>query len=101
MNKIRFWDRLNIKDLLGTVNIRRREEEVLEKILNILKTRNEGEKINEIMRILKEMAEESDDEGTLLEKINKVILLQPNVEGFGFNFNEAVELYFARKRKNR
>ena len=52
------------------------------------------------MLILRRMADESDDEKTLLEKINKVIMLQPNISGFGFNFNEAINLYFRRKSRN-
>ena len=91
----------DVKDLLGTANIRRREEELLEEILYTLKTRREEEKLDEIVRILREIADESDNEETLREKINKVIVLQPNILGFGFNFNEAISLYFKRKRKSK
>lgn len=86
----------NVKELLGTVDIRKKEEELLEEILDILKNRREGEKLDEIVRILRKMADESDDEKTLLEKLNKVLILQPNISGFGFNFNEAIKLILKR-----
>jgi len=91
----------SVSELLGTVKIGRTERELLEDVLHILEKRNEGEKLDEIVRVLREMADESDDEKSLEEKINKILVLQPTIGGFGFNFNEAIKLYFKRKGKNK
>jgi internalin A len=101
----------NVKDLLGTVNIKRTEQELLEEILSILKNmnQNEEEKFENIVSVLSNLAmnqaEESDDCETLSRKLNKIIMLQPNWNGFGLNINEAIDLaidrYFKWKRKRK
>ena len=101
----------NVKDLLGTVNVKRTEQEFLEEILNILRNmnRNEEEKFEEIVSVLSNLvmdqAEEFDNWETLSRKLNKIVMLQPNLNGLGFNFNEAIDLaidrYFKWKRKRK
>lgn len=101
----------NVKDLLGTVNVKRTEQEFLEEILNILRNmnRNEEEKFEEIVSVLSNLAmdqaEEFDNWETLSRKLNKIVMLQPNWNGLGFNFNEAIDLtidrYFKWKRKRK
>ncbi|WP_440955314.1 COR domain-containing protein [Methanosarcina sp. Mfa9] len=97
----------SVRDLLGTVNNGSKQEELLEEILHILKKRNEEDKMEEIVLILsnlaKTQARESDDRATLSRKLNKTITLQPNVMGFGFDFNaaidEALDRYYDWKNK--
>jgi len=101
----------NVKDLLGTVNIKKTEQELLEEILSILKNvnQNEEEKFEKIVSVLSNLAmdqaEESDNWETLSKKLNKIIMLQPNWNGLGFNINEAIDLaidrYFKWKRKRK
>ncbi|AKB44605.1 COR domain-containing protein [Methanosarcina vacuolata] len=88
-----------VSDLLGTVNNLSKQEELLEEILNILKKNNEDEKLEEIFKFLKKIADESDNEGTLAKKLNTVIMLKPSVAGCGVDFNEAINLFFKRKRQ--
>jgi len=88
-----------VSDLLGTVNNLSKQEELLEEILNILKKNNEDEKLEEIFKFLKKIADESDNEVTLSRKLNKVIMLKPSVAGCGVDFNEAINLFFKRKRQ--
>jgi len=88
----------HVSDLLGTVNNVSKQEELLEEILNILKRKNEGEKLEEIFQFLRKIADESDNEETLSKKLNKVIMLKPSVAGCGFDFNEAINLFFKRRR---
>ena len=98
-----------VSDLLGAIKIKRREEELLEEILRILNKKNEEEKLEEIVSILrdlaKDQAEESDSWETLSKKLNKIIMLKPNIMGVGFNFNEAIDMaidqYFKWKRKKK
>uniref|UniRef100_UPI00260132B2 COR domain-containing protein n=1 Tax=Methanosarcina sp. UBA289 TaxID=1915574 RepID=UPI00260132B2 len=101
----------NVKDLLGTVNIKRTEQELLEEILSILKNmnQNEEEKFEQIVSVLSNLAmnqaEESDNRETLARKLNKIVMLQPNWNGLGLNINEAIDLaidrYFKWKRKRK
>ncbi|WP_292387820.1 COR domain-containing protein, partial [Methanosarcina sp. UBA5] len=101
----------NVKDLLGTVNIKRTEQELLKEILSILKNmnQNEEEKFEKIVLVLSNLAmdqaEESDNWETLSKKLNKIVMLQPNWNGLGFNINEAIDLaidrYFKWKRKRK
>ncbi|AKB51693.1 hypothetical protein MSBRW_2440 [Methanosarcina barkeri str. Wiesmoor] len=88
-----------VSDLLGTVNNLSKQEELLKEILNILKKNNEDEKLEEIFKFLKKIADESDNEETLFRKLNKVIMLKPSVAGCGVDFNEAINLFFKRKRQ--
>jgi internalin A len=99
----------SVKDLLGTVNVQRTEQELLDEILNILKdiTQSEEKKYEEIVSVLsilvKDQAEESDNWEILSKKLNKIVMLQPNWNGLGINFNEAIDVaigkYFKWKRK--
>lgn len=98
-----------VSDLLGAIKIKRREEELLEEILHILNKKNEEGKLEEIVSILrdlaKDQAEESDSWGTLSKKLNKILMLKPNMMGVGFDFNEAIDMaidqYFKWKRKKK
>ncbi|PAV13150.1 hypothetical protein ASJ81_18615, partial [Methanosarcina spelaei] len=101
----------NVKDLLGTVNIKRTEQELLKEILSILKNmnQNEEEKFEKVVSVLSSLAmdqaEESDNWETLSRKLNRVVMLQPNWNGLGLNINEAIDLaidrYFKWKRKSK
>jgi len=91
-------NKYRVSDLLGTVNNLSKQEELLEEILNILKKNNEDEKLEEIFKFLKKIADESDNEETLSRKLNKVVMLKPSVAGCGIDFNEAINLFFKRKR---
>jgi len=89
----------NVKTLLGTVSIKRKEEELLEEISYILKTNDEEEKLDEMVRIFRELADESDDQKTLFEKLNNIIKLKPSINELKFDFNKAIKLYFEREKK--
>ena len=96
----------SVSDILGEIKIKRREEELLEETLRILNEKNEEEKLEKIVSLLrnlaKDQAEESDNLETLSKKLNKAITLQPNIMGVGFNFNQAIDLalnqYFRYKK---
>lgn len=100
----------NVKDLLGTVNVKRTEQEFLEEIMNILRNmnKNEEEKFEEIVSLLTSLvmdqAEEFDNKETLLSKINEIVMLKPNFQGIGINLNEAISLAidrYSRRQRNR
>ena len=72
-------DEYNVSDLLGTVINRSNERALLEEILRITEmNRSNGNEILKILRKLQEVEEESDTEDTLLEKVNKIIMAEPN-----------------------
>jgi small GTP-binding protein len=89
-----------VRDLLGTVNKGSKQEELLEEILHILKNKNEDEKLEEIFQFFRKISDKSDNEETLSRKLNKVIMLKPSVAGCGVDFNEAINLFFKRRRQN-
>ncbi len=89
----------HVCDLLGTVNNLNKQEELLEEILHILKKKDEDEKLGEIFQFLRKIADASDNEETLSKKLNKVIMLKPSVAGCGFDFNEAIKLFFKGKKR--
>ena len=68
----------NVKDLLGTVYVEKRNEE-------------------EILEILRKLRDESDTEESLLKKANDTFILQPNVMGVGINFNKLIKKVLSKK----
>lgn len=66
----------DVKALLGTINVKT----------------NENESILEILKIVRKLADESDTEESLSEKIYKVITLNPNFMGVGIDVKELVKL---------
>ena len=84
----------NVSDLLGTVINRSRERALLEEILRITEMNGSSEKeILKILQKLQEIEEESDTENTLLEKLNKVVMAEPNFCGLGLRLNEIMKIY--------
>jgi len=89
----------NVSDLLGTVINKSRERALLEEILRI--TEMNGSSENEILKILRklqEIEEESDTENSLLEKLNKVVMAEPNFCGLGLRLNEIMKIYLKSKK---
>jgi small GTP-binding protein len=70
----------NVKDLLGTVYVEKKSED-------------------EVLQILKDLKEKSDNEETLLQKATNSILLQPNIMGFGINLNNLIKKLFDKDKK--
>jgi len=89
----------NVSDLLGTVIYRSRERTLLEKILRIMEMDGSSEKETlKILRKLQEIGEESDTEDTLLEKLNKVVTVEPNFCGIDLRLNEIIKIYLKSKK---
>ena len=70
----------NVKELLGTVYVENKNEE-------------------EILQLLRILLDKSDTEESLLEKVNNIVMLQPNVYGIGVNINELVKKVLKRHNK--
>jgi len=89
----------NVKDLLGTVNIKRTEQELLEKIFqNTELSKNREKEIIEILKNLEEIDTGSDDEDTLIEKISSVVSVNLPIPGVGLDLGKIVKLYLGWKR---
>lgn len=72
-----------VKDLLGTVYIEKKTDEA-------------------ILRLLRKIKSETDDQESLAKKANEIIQLQPNFFGLGVNFNKIITLIgrlFKKKSK--
>lgn len=69
--------RYDIKNLLGTIQTESKTEE-------------------EILHILRKLKTEADTSESLMEKANKVVLLQPNFFGIGMNLNNLVARLFPK-----
>ena len=72
----------NVKDLLGTVYVKKKSED-------------------EVLQILRKLKEKSDNEETLLQKATNTILLQPNIMGFGINLNNLIKKLFDKDKKKK
>lgn len=89
----------SVSYLLGRVINRSNERALLEEILRITEFNRSSEiEILEILRKLQEIEEESDNEDTLLEKLNKIVMAEPNICGIGLRLNEIVKLYLKSKK---
>ena len=92
----------NVSDLLGTVINRSNERALLEEILRISEmNRGSENEILKILRKLQEVEEESDNEDTLLEKLNKIVMAEPNFYGFGLRLNEIMKIYIKSKKSKK
>jgi len=92
-------DEYNVSDLLGTVINRSNERALLEEILRIMEiNRSSGNKILKTLQKLQEVEDESDTEDTLLEKLNKIVMAEPNFYGFGIRLNEIMRLYIKSRK---
>jgi len=72
-----------VKDLLGTIYVEKKTEE-------------------EILRLLRKLKSETDNQKSLVKKANEIIQLQPNFFGVGVNFNKVIDLtrrLFKKKSK--
>jgi hypothetical protein len=88
--------------LLGTVINRSNERALLEEILRIAEMN--GSNGNEILKILRKLQlaeEESDTEDTLLEKLNNIVMAEPNFYGVGLRLNEILKLYIKSKKSKK
>ncbi|HEY3360907.1 MAG TPA: hypothetical protein VGK06_03525 [Methanosarcina sp.] len=95
-------DEYNVSDLLGTVINRSNERALLEEILRIAEmNRSNGHEILKILEKLKEVEEESDTEDTRLEKLNKVVMAEPNFCGLGLRLNEIMNIYLKSKNSKK
>lgn len=95
-------DEYNVSDLLGTVINRSNERALLEEILRIAEMNgSNGNEILKILRKLQEIEEESDTEDTLLEKLNKIVMAEPNFYGVGLRLNEIMKIYLKSKKSKK
>lgn len=95
-------DEYNVSDLLGTVINRSNERALLEEILRIAEMNgSNGNEILKILRKLQEIEEESDTEDTLLEKLNKIVMAEPNFYGVGLRLNEIMKIYLKSKKNQK
>nr|WP_255679148.1 COR domain-containing protein [Methanosarcina sp. DH1] len=86
-----------VSELLGTVINGNGLMEILKEILQ--KTEMNEKEILKIFQNIQNIESESNVEGSLLEKINRSITLNPNVCGVGPNINEMIKLYLERKKR--
>lgn len=92
----------DVSDLLGTVINRSNERALLEEILRITEmNRSNGNEILKILRKLQEVEEESDTEDTLMEKLNNIVMAEPNFYGFGLKLNEIMRIYIKSKKSKK
>ena len=96
-------DEYNVSYLLGTVINRNNERALLEEILRITDmNRSNVDELLKVLQKLHEVDEESDTEDTRLEKLNKIVMAEPNFCGFGLRLNEIMRIYLkSKKSKNR
>ncbi len=89
----------NVSELLGTViNDSSMMKLVKEILRNTEINKKYGMEIFETLQKLQEIANESDSEETLFEKINNVVTIDPSFCGVGVNLSEIVKLYFKWKK---
>ncbi|MHC4866383.1 MAG: COR domain-containing protein [Planctomycetota bacterium] len=69
----------NVKDLLGTIFVEKKTEQ-------------------EILQILKKIRTQTDTPKSLSEKVNEMLLLQPNFFGMGINLNALIKKLFKKAR---
>ncbi|MDD3247590.1 MAG: COR domain-containing protein [Methanosarcina sp.] len=86
-----------VSELLGTVINGNGLMEILKEILQ--KTEMNEREILKILQNIQKIESESEVEDSLLEKINRIITLNPNVFGVGPNINEMINLYLERKKR--
>ncbi|WP_353570980.1 COR domain-containing protein [Candidatus Albibeggiatoa sp. nov. BB20] len=82
----------SLAELLGTV----RTEDPMQQVLSIVRKLSEqmltkDEFLQKSDDILKMIAETSDSEQELQEKISRIFMVQPNIMGIGINFDELYE----------
>jgi len=53
---------------------------------------------SEILKLIDGISDENDTKKTLLQKLNKMIELKPNIFGIGININEILELYINNRK---
>jgi len=82
-----------ISELLGAVRV----ADPLQEIIAILRTLSQqSQTTEELLKKLQhlpqlqQMAEQSDSEEDFMLKLNKIVMLQPNIAGVGINFNEII-----------
>ncbi len=68
----------NVKDLLGTIYVEKKNEE-------------------EILQILKEIRNEFDNDETFIRKANDIVLLQPNYMGVGIDLKQLIKKVLGKK----
>ncbi|HII01375.1 TPA: GTP-binding protein [Methanosarcinaceae archaeon] len=92
-------NKYNVSELLGTVI---KDSSMMKMVKEILRNteinKKYGMEIFEALQKLQEIADESDSEETLFEKINNVITMDPSFCGVGVNLSEIVKLYFKWKK---
>ena len=86
-----------VSELLGTVISGNGLMEILKEILQ--KTEMNEKEILKILQNIQKIESESNAEDSLLEKVNRSIVLNPNVFGVGPNINEMIRLYIERKKR--
>jgi|GEM_PF-4846853 len=63
--------------------------------------RSNGDKLLRVLQKLHEVNEESDTEDTWLEKLNKIVMIEPNFCGFGLRLNEIMRIYLKSKKSKK
>lgn len=86
-----------VSELLGTIINGNGLMEILKVILQ--KAEMNEKEILKILQNIQKIESESDVEDSLLEKINRIITLNPNICGVGPNINEMIKLYLERKKR--
>ncbi len=87
----------NVSELLGTVINGNGLIEILKEILQ--KTEMNEKEILKILKDLQKIESGSETEGSMLEKINRSITMNPTVFGVGPNINEMINLYLEKKKR--
>lgn len=85
-----------VSELLGTVTGKNDLIDILE-ILQ--KTEMNEKEILKTLQDLQKIESDSYSEEDLLEKLNKTIIMRPNILGVGPNINEMIRLYLKRKKR--
>lgn len=83
----------NIKELPCSLSA---EYVSIEKLLYGIE-RDDVSKEEEILQILREIKDKSDNKETFLEESNKIVDLKPNIMGLGINLNELAKKWFSKK----
>ena len=86
-----------VSKLLGTIISENDLMETLKEILQ--KTEMNEKEIQKMLQIIPKMETEFNVEESSLEKINRIIKLNPEFMGIGLDINEILKLHFEKKRR--
>jgi len=89
-----------VSELLGTVINWSSERALLEQMRQMMQMSISSEKeILNVLKVLQENITESDNEDTLLEKINDIFSVKPEILGLGIDFNAIARILIKRRKR--